>query len=351
MDPVVVSGPASFWSWFLEHEGVFHAIVKSRKKVDEIFLEKLMPKLQAVNPHFYCLTGMHDEDTVELIVTAEGNIASFVFVEQLMASAPVLRGWKWTALKPPGGMDAFSVEMQGFKFDANNLYFFSNEHADYPDEIDITLVHPDLTEDNRATITNGAFIYLDNALGELNVATLLDRVQVSGMDGAQELIPIKKLNDFLLWREKEFVEKYKEVHRSTDKDTFTGLEGEDAQGLPMVAIINKDLLEWDAKASHPWMLVVEIAFRDNNNGMPYRETQELMSEFEEALLALLPEGEGYLNLGRQTYNGIRSIYVACQEFRHVSKRTAALIAERKSRLVFDYHIYKDKYWMTTERFR
>jgi hypothetical protein len=43
--------------------------------------------------------------------------------------------------------------------------FYSNEHAKYPDEIDITIVHKDFNEENKTIITSGTFIFLDNYLG------------------------------------------------------------------------------------------------------------------------------------------------------------------------------------------
>ena len=43
---------------------------------------------------------MYDDKTAELIITAESDIKTFVFVEELIDEAPVLKGWKFTALKP-----------------------------------------------------------------------------------------------------------------------------------------------------------------------------------------------------------------------------------------------------------
>ena len=50
------------------------------------------------------------------------------------------------------------------------------------------------------------FIFLDNFLGELNFVTTIDHVSVIGKkDAEKELVPIGKLKDFLMWREKEFL--------------------------------------------------------------------------------------------------------------------------------------------------
>jgi hypothetical protein len=43
---------------------------------------------------------MYDENTVELVLTADGNTKNIVFVEELVEQAPRIEGWKFTALKP-----------------------------------------------------------------------------------------------------------------------------------------------------------------------------------------------------------------------------------------------------------
>lgn len=85
--------------------------------------------------------------------------------------------------------------------------------------------------------------------------------------------------------------------------------------------------------------------------MPDNDTYALMNEFEDELIPQLPDAAGYLNLGRQTYNSIRTVYVACHEFRQASKKVAALIQNYHDRLSVSYEIYKDKYWKTMNNFR
>lgn len=341
----------SFWNWFLQHEKSFYSAVKSGNNVDASFLNILMPKLQQLNHHFYCSTGMYNADTAELIITAEGDIKSFVFVEELIAAAPVVGHWKFTALNPPIGLNDTNIQMDGFLFDKNKLSFIDNGNEEHPDEIDLILIHTDYNESNKITITNGTLIYLDHLLGELNTATLIDNIKVAGMPAKnQELIGIDKLSPFLLWREKEFVEKYNGTRHNTEDDNYSTLEAEDENGLMILAIINQELLDWDAKASHPWLMVFDIKYDIEAGGMPYESTYVLMDQFEEELVQQLPDSDGYLNLGRKTYNGTRTIYFACKEFRNASKMASRLIQTYSKGLVVSYDIYKDKYWMTMREF-
>ena len=342
---------AAFWNWFSQNAASFYDIVKGHKDVEEKFLDKVIPVLKQIDDSFFCLVGMYDDNTAEIVITTDGVIKSIVFAEEITAAAPGLAGWKFTALKPPLGFE-MNINMDGYEFSHKNLSFINNNVPGYPDEIDITLVHNDYTKENQNIIGNGSLIYLDNALGELNNILLIDNVSISGRSAEQqELIPITKLNEFLVWREKEFVEKYRAVRYNTENDEYSAFEAQDEKGLPVLAIVDKVLLDWDAKPSHPWLMKIEITYDGKKtNGMPSPDVYAIMSQFEEELVKLLPDSEGYLNLGRETYNSKRTTYFACAEFRQASKKTQALMKNYKQKLNIEYEIYKDKYWMTMNRY-
>src|SRR5690606_12698982 len=104
--------------------------------------------------------------------------------------------------------------------------------------------------------------------------------------------------DYLIWREKEFVEKYKGIWHYTENDSYSSLEATLQNGKPLIAIVNSTLLEWDCKASHPWVLAVQINYDgSNNNGMPNNHTYELLNSLEDQIMLELKDYEGYLNIG------------------------------------------------------
>ncbi|MDX2305738.1 MAG: DUF695 domain-containing protein [Microscillaceae bacterium] len=342
-----------FWSWFQKHEKAFFNSVKKQTNIEKDFFDKIDPKLQEIKDGFFYLTGMYDNDTVELVLTADGNVKNIAFVEELVAAAPQIKGWKFTALKPPLEIDHVNIAMEGYEFNAKNLFFYSEEHTDFPDEIDIRVVHTDYRKDNKKTITNGSFIFLENYLGELNFVTSIDHIAIMGKpDPKQELIPISKLQDFLIWRQKEFIEKYEGTLQNTENDNYSGLEAELENGNPLIAIINTDILNWENKASHPWVLIVEIEYDGENHfGMPDQETYQLLEEIENEILEELKDEEGYLKIGRQTADNVREIYFACKDFRKPSKVLHQIMLSFAPRLEIDYDIYKDKYWQSFDRFK
>ncbi|MCU0355415.1 MAG: DUF695 domain-containing protein [Cytophagales bacterium] len=342
-----------FWNWFRQHEKAFFEVVKTRSDIEKGFFDQISPKLSEIKDGFFLLIGMADENTAELVLTADSVIKNIVFVEELVAAAPAIDGWKFTALKPGRDITNISIEMSGCRFDTDNVHFYSNDYPEYPDEIDITVVHDDLTAENESVIINGSQIFLDNYLGELDFATMIDNLSVAGRREAEkELVPIEKLKSFLVWRQKEFVEKYEETLYNTENDSYSAFEAELNNGNPWFAVINTSILEWDGKASHPWILNIEIKYDgENNNGLPDNETYELLNEIEDAVLDELTDTDGYLYIGRQTADSVREIYLACKDFRKPSKVMYAIEQKFSEQLEISYSIYKDKYWQSFDRFR
>lgn len=342
----------SFWKWFQHNESAFFKVIKTNGDIERDFFRKLGPKLADLRDGYYYLAGMFDDKVAELVFTADGKVKNFVFIEELVDAAPVIANWKFTAHKPALDIQNVNINMSEYQFNKDNLTFYPIENSNYPDEIEITVLHPDLTEDNRSQITNGVYIFLDNYLGELNFATTIDYLTVEAVHGMQtELIPISKLRDYLNWRQKEFIEKYEGVRHNTENDNHGSFEARLESGNPVVAVMNTDLLSWDRKASHPWIFKIEIKYAySNQNGMPEDETYQLMEEIENDVNLELTDFDGYLYVGRETANGLREVFYACKEFRKPSKIASQIIQKYTGRVDVSYDIYKDKYWRTFNHF-
>jgi hypothetical protein len=338
-----------FWDWFQKNEKTFFNVVKDENDIAENFLNKLSDKLDEVKDGIYYLSGMFDDETAELIFTADGNLNNIVFVEEIINAAPSINKWKLTALKPALNIEDVSITMDGLSFSSENLNFYSNDDPIYPDEISITVVYDNYSEEKSDAVERGIFIFLDNYLGELNYATIVDSTFVIGRkDASKELIPIEKLKSYLIWREKEFIEKYDNVVPVVE-EAFLVYEGKMNDGSYYIGTLNSNLLAWEYKASHPWFVMTKLEF-DSENGLPDNAMAEKLNYFEDNLLELLTSQNGNLYLGRETNDGRREIYFACRDFRNASK---VLYQTRKKHLLtedFTYEIYKDKYWSTVKHY-
>ncbi len=346
-----VTSHDDFWQWFKAHEQTFAAAVKNNDNIENVFFTPLANKLSELKEGFYFLTGMTSDGRVELVFTPDGIIKNVVFVEELVNSAPDISGWIFTAMKPGGEIDNIGVRIEDYTFEKDNLFFAPISDAYYPDEIDIRIIYNHYNADDSSIIETGVYVFLDNYLGELNAITAIDNLEIIAPQAGLELIPIDKLKDFLIWREKEFVEKYEGTRYDTEEDSYAALEASLDNGMPLLAIINSTLIQWDAKVSHPWMLNVEIGYHGHPaSGLPDTATSEILNGFEDELMEMLKDYDGYLNLGRETANNSRAIYFACKDFRIPSKVMDAMIKKYASTLELSYDIFKDKYWRSLERF-
>ena len=341
-----------FWSWFEKNEKNFFDVVKNQRNIERDFLNKMSPKLGELKDGFYYLAGMCATATAELIITADGNAKNIVFVEELISHSPKLDRWKFTAFKAATPIENVSLEMAGYQFNSENIWFYSNDFADFPDEIDITVVHTDMNEENNVEVANGTFIFLDNYLGELDFLNTVDNLSIVGKQEAQsELIPIEKLQAFLKWRQKEFIEKYEGVRYDTENDTYSVLEAQHTDGTSLLAVVNTALLKWDRKASHPWISIVTLKYDGSkNNGMPNENDYQKLNAIEDEIMQELKDFDGYLNIGRATVNGEREIYFACKDFRKPSKVFFQIEQNYSDAFEIEYAIFKDKYWQYFDRY-
>jgi hypothetical protein len=347
-----------FWNWFQKNERNLYKVIKEKRDVKENFFNILSPKLDELRDGYHFTAGMSGDGIVRLTFTADGVIENIVFVEELVQSAPEIKGWKIIALKQPIDeeeldIDSVSIDMSGYTFNTSNLSFYAIEDPAHPDEIDITVVyHDDFDEKAASTISSGTSIFLEHYLGELRFATAFDNITVVGKSEAEkELVPILKLRDFLIWREKEFIEKYEGLRHNTENDNYSGFTAETEEGKPVIAVINTDLLAWDSKASHPWTAIIEINYNGvEDSGLPDEETLHLLDDIENNITGQLQDFEGYLNVGRETSNNIRAIFFACKDFRKPSRVFDEIQHTFADSFEISFGIFKDKYWRSFSRF-
>ncbi|MVZ64452.1 DUF695 domain-containing protein [Sphingobacterium sp. DK4209] len=343
-----------FWKWFNDHEKEFYKAVQDGKNIEGQFFVPLAEQLSKLHERIYFLVGIHKETKVaELTLTPDAIVRNIAFIEDLVKEAPSLDSWRFIALKEASDIKDFGIKMNNRNYSSDNLKFYPIEHPAFPDQIDLVLVYELYDANLHEEIYNGVCIFLDNALGELKSITSIDNVSVVGPDQEHpDLIPLEKLNAYLTWREKEFVEKYDKITHNSQDDVYSSFEGELEDGLPIFAIVNKTLLDWDYKASHPWVLLIMIHYDGiPENGLPDDATYELMDRLEDDVSNRLPETEGYLNILRETGNGLREINMVCRDFRTPSRVMTEIVKKYANNFKVEFDIYKDKYWHSFDKFK
>jgi hypothetical protein len=362
----LVQAIRAFWARFQQHAPEFFAVLDqhptSPDDVDEKFFEQITPWLENISEGFFFLAGMSDEHTAELILTAEGDVQNFALIEEVVAAAPALDNWKFTALKPAIDIvDTTGIKMQGERFGGDNISFYPEEDPDFPEEINIVIVHADLNEENRHLICTGCNIFLDNYLGERYFATAIDNLRIVGKaEATQEPLPINKLCDFLRSQQARLaanttnisIMDADDIDLENCRHSLLNIctDGDDGAKI-LVALVNDTLLGLNAGALYPWVAVFTLSYEsDYDLGMPDKKTQKLLAKAEADILAELPPNSGCLNIARATGDGECVFFFACKDFHHIGK--VFHYAKRKYVAAFelDCELYKDRYWRTFQHF-
>jgi hypothetical protein len=340
-----------FWQWFEEHADELKDAVIRQDDLQKEFIEPVFTNLERIAEGVFLLIGKEDDGTIDIIFTADGNIKNFPLVISFVEKAPTIPEWKFTAFKPKVDLGDKGIHIKNLSITRDTLQFYPTIDEQYPDEISIHLVYNgEVAPEDQNLVENASFIYVENLLGEINLATRIDQLIFDPAPASDlELVSIEKLEEYLNWREKEFVELYEGVVYQTEKATYSSLEWE-SEGKDVMGTCNEELIKWNKKASHPWMVVIMVDFGTyQKSGLPTSDLLDEIHAFEDDLKEKLPDPEGYLQVGQTTGKGERTIYYACKEFSIPIQKLEEL--RKNYSFNYDYEVFKDKYWKCMEMFQ
>lgn len=179
-----------FWDWFRDNSQLLASVAGKNHPV----IETLSERIKEVHESFvFELSGV-DVAPHEFIVSGDGIKDMIPFVNRMVAAAPSIPGWKFTAFRPR--MDdycRYTLNYEGTKFDPKELWFWAGIDDG---GFDIIVYHPDYEESERDTYVAGAYILLDMALGEYDVMTgirYIDHQRLPDDPESEELLPFSEL--------------------------------------------------------------------------------------------------------------------------------------------------------------
>jgi hypothetical protein len=161
-----------FWDWFVRHE---EKLLNFEVDQERIF-DKLANALQRVDRDLTFEFGP-PEARRELVISAAGIKRAFPAVSALVAAAPALERWRWTAFRPrrPVGNP---VEFRGKCIYPKDLEFASLDDGKIAG---LHLFLPNFRDDD-VTVKMIGYLLLDEALGEFDVVTRLGFIEMHAPD-------------------------------------------------------------------------------------------------------------------------------------------------------------------------
>ena len=194
-----MKSPDVFWSWFAAHRHRFENLEVPNK---DALLEEFLAVLHKVSEGLWFQIGMDPDGTHELVITAEGNEEFFADVEDLVAAAPAIEGWRVTAFKQAQGF-GFSVGYNGVSVDPKQAWFLPLGSESRPEDLGLLIAVPGYDQEWAEEYLFACYILLDEGLGELRAAQDIQHVEVGPMPAAPQdegYIELEELAPYLDWR-------------------------------------------------------------------------------------------------------------------------------------------------------
>jgi hypothetical protein len=193
-----------FWDWFEQNNASYFFLNQldneaEREKLLEEFLKQLhlyCPKL------FFEIGGMPDE-TQDLIITADGNVAYFPDVEALVAEAPRMENWNVIAFKPATD-GSFAIEYEGVDFDPNEAWFMPLENAAKPGALGLRIFIEKIDHEQKIQLVTAAYLVLDSLLGEKTNALAIQHVEFAQFGERTDrsgLIRLAEIAQYVRWKQ------------------------------------------------------------------------------------------------------------------------------------------------------
>lgn len=160
-----------FWTWFQQNASRYYNLEEHNPH--ELF-SALAIKLCEIHPDLsFEFSSVLDNNTRELVITANGIHSAFPYVIKLVEAAPKMEDWEIVAFRQrKSGFE--DVTIGTFKLSADNVFF---DYELQPDKVDVAFYITDYT--GESIFKNAVFLILDRLLGEYDVETKLGAITFS----------------------------------------------------------------------------------------------------------------------------------------------------------------------------
>jgi hypothetical protein len=181
-----------FWNWFSRHHQEYLTLISKSKKETAYWLSELTTHLRTYYRSLDFSLDCPPGKTATLTITVCGKAKHFKQVDDMVAKAPEIAGWRFVALEEPRPIDFFmEKEIRDSGIDPRELRFsFDDDDADYTA---LSIYHPLCTEENYDLIYRLAYAAIFNLLGERSFAIDIRRFEVYNLSMARPADDIQEL--------------------------------------------------------------------------------------------------------------------------------------------------------------
>lgn len=256
-NPTLKHRTAILWKWFSENAEEFHQAINDQNF--DNYSEEFAAKIDEILPDISWVFGPGpDEEGHSLTLSPEADPYKGAAIAYIVANAPQLKGWTfYSSRQPSESFATMSMEIADETITAKQIWVTPrvDEEAEEIDLVCWAPVFESLPEDARGQIT---FLWLDEALGELNVTHRLGSIDIHG-NSLENAMPLSELPEFITETEKkhqwrpifqgETYSTYKFRERTEFDPTF--LRSDIFAGTSLLHRLSSDHIKEDGKLENP----------------------------------------------------------------------------------------------------
>ena len=179
-----------FWQWFLSAEARLRDAHGGDMAELEAAVNEIGERLRWVHPELCFEYGMGDDGVYELILSAGGIRSLFPAVAALKQAAPEVPGWRIVAFRPRKASCA-RVQLGEAVLEPEGLWYRLMPDVDHAD---LDLFVADLTPETLEGLGGAAFLMLDAALGEYDVATRIGAIDFDALPEDPASLDLKPID-------------------------------------------------------------------------------------------------------------------------------------------------------------
>ncbi len=186
--PANATQQQNFWTWFVDNREFLENYNSNTAAVTQA----VGRRLQNVDRGLTYEMGQAADGVYEFIVSANGVRDVFPEVNKLVRVAPEIEGWRIIAFRPrrPDALQS-KLEYAGLAISGGDIWYKSEGEGD---AFNLTVLVKGLDADNEKKAIGAAFIMLNLALGEYDVATKLRSIDFGALPPNPESQGLKPLS-------------------------------------------------------------------------------------------------------------------------------------------------------------
>jgi hypothetical protein len=338
------SAHTRFWQWFERHADRLSTAVFSQDTAarEDAFAE-LREATDAVEPGLVLEFGYGREDTLQLIVSADGKPERVDAVKDFVASAPALAGWEVLAFRPRDSAEDIKLALEGEEVEPADVWF---RVAEDEDGLDLTLYVRGLNAANEKLRGLGASLLAEHLVGERDALTLLNSQRIQPLPPDPAAAGLRPLPELPGVFDAARAARYPppgslDIDMEADWMTMQGEIG----GSPALILFHAGLRPAAGHPDYDRRLTVSIPFYETTpEGMP--ETGEEFSDVAslgDYLTDALREGQQSLLAMAITSDGRRDLVLYTSDADAALQRLEDLRSPEQTH-PFEASLERDTYW-------